>query len=39
MEYYCKKNNIPMEHIQFDVLTILKKESFHRVTHYKNVEI
>jgi len=39
MQYYCKKNNIFFENIQFDVLAILKKISSHQVTHYKNIEI
>lgn len=39
MEYYCKKNWISHENIQFDVIAILKKQCLHRVTHYKNIEI
>jgi len=39
VEYYCKKNYVSLENIQFDVIAILKWEKSHRVTHYKNVEI
>lgn len=39
MEYYCKKNRINLENIQFDVIAILKKTCSHRITHYKNIEI
>jgi putative endonuclease len=39
MEYYCKKNSISFDTIQFDVLAILKKTSSHQITHYKNIEI
>lgn len=39
MQYYCKANWILFEKIQFDVITVLKQEKFHRITHYKNVEI
>lgn len=39
MQYYCKKNNVNLENIQFDVIAILKKELSHQVTHYKNIEI
>lgn len=39
MQYYCKKNRIDLENIQFDVIAILKKEKLHRVTHYRNIEI
>lgn len=39
MEYYCKKNRINLENIQFDVIAILKKTCSHQITHYKNIEI
>lgn len=39
MEYYCKKNNINMNNIQFDILAILKKNTWHQITHYRNIEI
>ena len=39
MQYYCKKNNIGFQSIQFDVLAILKKISSYQVSHYKNIEI
>lgn len=39
IEFYCKKNNIPLENIQFDVLAILRKIFSHQITHYKNIEI
>lgn len=39
VEFYCKKNNIAFENIQFDVLAILKKSASHQITHYKNIEI
>ena len=39
VEYYCVTNDIDMEHIQFDVITILKQKTSHKVTHYRNVEI
>ena len=39
MEYYCKKNRISLENIQFDVIAIVKWVSSHRVTHYRNIEI
>ena len=39
MQYYCKKNSIDMENIQFDIIAILKQSQSHRVTHYKNIEI
>jgi len=39
MEYYCKKNRIDFEKIRFDVITILKWETSHKVTHYRNIEV
>lgn len=39
MQYYCKKNRIDIENIQFDVIAILKKETSHQISHYKNIEI
>lgn len=39
IEFYCKRNNISFENIQFDAITILKQETSHRVTHYKNIEM
>jgi len=39
MEYYCKKNSIFLNNIQFDVIAILKKSITHQVTHYKNIEL
>jgi len=39
VEFYCKRNFIDLENIQFDVIAILKQKTSHRVTHYRNVEI
>lgn len=39
MQYYCVKHKISLQNIQFDVIAILKQESSHRVTHYKNIEL
>lgn len=39
MQYYCVKHHISLQNIQFDVLTFLKQETSHRVTHYKNIEL
>lgn len=39
MQYYCVKHKISLQNIQFDVITLLKQESSHRVTHYKNIEL
>ena len=39
MEYYCKKNAVSLQNIQFDVLAILKIPTGHRVTRYPNVEV
>lgn len=39
MEFYCKKNFIDLDTIQFDVIAILKQEKSYRVSHYKNIEI
>lgn len=39
MQFYCKRNSISLENIQFDVLAILKQESSHQVTHYRNIEL
>jgi putative endonuclease len=39
MQYYCVKHNISLQNIQFDVLTFLKWDTSHRVTHYKNIEL
>jgi len=39
IEYYCKKNAIDMECIQFDAITIIKQKASHRVTHYRSIEI
>ncbi|MDA9129091.1 YraN family protein [Candidatus Gracilibacteria bacterium] len=39
MQYYCKRNGLDLENIQFDVLAILKKQTAHQVTHYKNIEL
>jgi len=39
MEYYCKRNRVDLEDIQFDVIAILKQYASHQVTHYKNIEI
>ena len=37
IDFYCVKNNIDFEKIKFDVITITKKATFYRVTHYRNV--
>lgn len=39
VEYYCMRNNIDFENIQFDVITFLRKQDSYKVTHYKNIEI
>lgn len=39
VEYYCMINNIDIENIQFDVITILRQKQSYKVTHYKNIEI
>ena len=39
IEYYCCRNNINFEYIQFDVIAIIKKQTSHQVTHYRNVEM
>lgn len=39
VEFYCKKHEISLEHIQFDVIAIIKQNTSHRVTHYRNIEI
>ena len=39
MQYYCKKYRLDFENIQFDVIAIMKKETCHQVTHYRNIEI
>lgn len=38
IDYYCFKNKVDFWNIRFDVITIIKKETSHQVTHYKNVE-
>ena len=39
LEYYCKKNHINWEQIQFDVIAILKWQASYRITHYKNISL
>ncbi len=39
LEYYCVRHGIPESARQFDVIAILRKESSHQVTHYRNIEI
>lgn len=39
MQYYCIKHKISLQNIQFDVITFLKQQNSHRVTHYKNIEL
>lgn len=39
MQYYCVKHHIEFHNIQFDVLAILKYQRFHRIHHYKNIEL
>lgn len=39
IEYYCLKNRLSLEHIQFDVISILKTLKNFKITHYKNLEI
>ena len=39
IDYYCKSNFLGFENIRFDVIAIIKKQSSHQVTHYRNVEI
>lgn len=39
IEYYCVTHGISLEKIQFDVITILKGNTWYRLTHYKNQSI
>lgn len=39
IDFYCVKNRINFEKIRFDAITILKKENFFRVKHYRNLEL
>lgn len=39
LEYYCKKNFISPENIQFDVIAILKWKTSYKITHYKNISL
>ncbi len=39
MQYFCKKNFILFENIQFDVITILKQKKSYKISHYKNIEV
>jgi len=39
MDFFCAKNNIWQEDIQFDVIAILKKAASYQITHYKNIEL
>lgn len=39
MQFYCKKNRISLENIQFDVIAILKGDTSYKITHYKNIEL
>lgn len=34
---YCMKNNVNIERVQFDVITILKWEKSYKLKHYKNI--
>lgn len=36
IEYYCVWHHIDFEHIQFDVISLLKWEKSYKLTHYKN---
>lgn len=39
MQFYCAKHKISEEQIQFDVIALLRNGNWHRVTHYRNIEI
>lgn len=39
LEFYCKKNHISWENIQFDVITIFKWKESYKITHYKNISL
>ncbi|NDK10188.1 YraN family protein [Candidatus Gracilibacteria bacterium] len=39
MQFYCKIHKVPLENIQFDVITILREISSHKITHYRNIEM
>ncbi len=39
VDYYCVKNWINFEKIQFDVIAIQKLENKFRVKHFRNIEI
>lgn len=36
IQSYCMKNRVDMENVQFDVISIVKETSSHRLTHYRN---
>jgi len=38
-EFYIVKNQYDFENIRFDVITLLKEKSSHKLKHYKNIEI
>lgn len=39
IEYYCLTNNISLEKIRFDVITIFKWKETYKLKWYKNIEI
>ena len=39
MEYYCKKNHISWDNIQFDVIAIIKWKESYKITHYRNISL
>ncbi len=39
IDFYCLKNLVDYEKIRFDVITIVKETSSHKLTHYRNIAI
>jgi len=39
IDYYCTTNNVDFWNIRFDVIAIIKKQTSHQITHYRNIEI
>lgn len=36
---YCMKKRIDIEQISFEVITIMKEKTSHKLTHYKNIPL
>lgn len=36
IHYYCMINNIDLENIRFDIISILKEEKSYKLMHYRN---